>query len=344
MKARKILVLGLALVMVLALLAGCGGAAKPADTASAPADTVKPADAAKPADDKAAAKPAGKKKMVLICKTLSNPFFVTMSEAAKKEAVAKGVELSAMGPEQETEVEKQVQMVENAIVSKVDAILLTPAGSKELTGAIKKANDAKIPVIIIDTKIDKKSLEDSGAKTDTFMGSDNYQAGQIAADFVGKAVVKGEIAVLEGVGGQESGESRKAGFTDTIKKNYPDIKIVASQTASWDKAQGYSVTQNILQAHPNIKAIFACNDMMALGAAEVVDTAKKKAQIVILGVDATDDGKTAIKEGKMDGSIAQYPDQMGIMGVDKALEVINGGKIDENIPVPVKLLTKDDLK
>ena len=336
----KGLMYGLVIVVLLVSFVGCNGTKKAQDQSNQAVDQ----NAAKKDDSNVTdSKAEEKKRIMFIPKSFDNPFWVIMSEAAKKEAETQGAALAVQAPVTQTDTEKQVQMVENAIISKYDAILLAPSGSKELTGVIKKANDANIPILTIDTRINQESLDEAEAKIETFIGSDNVQAGSLAAEHIGEAIGKGEIAVLEGVAGQESGEDRKKGFEDTIKSKYPDIKIVASQTANWDSAQAYNVTQNILQAHPNIKAVFACNDSMAIGAAGIVDTLKKKSDIIIVGIDGSDEAKKAIKDGVMDGTICQYPDQMGIVAVDKALELLNGGKIDANIPVPVKMLTKENL-
>lgn len=290
---------------------------------------------------------AGDKKLQIafIPKTLNNPFFITMEEGAKAAADKAGVELIVQAAEREIDVEKQMQIMENMITKKVDAIMISPSGSKEIVPAIKKANDAGIPVLILDTKVDKAAADAEGAKTATFIGSDNYNGGQIAADYmIEKLGGKGEIAVIEGIAGHETSDARVGGFKDRIKEKAPDIKIAASQTAQWERDKGFDVFQNMLTANPNIKGVFAASDLMALGAVEAIAQAKKTGEIIVLGFDASNDAKQAIKDGTMDGSIAQYADEMGRLGVESAVAFLKGTKIEEYIPTKVELITKDKLQ
>lgn len=324
---KRFFILTLISILTLSLMlfaAGCG--AKKDDQASSTGDDGE----------------NGKKRIALVVKTLNNPFFISMEEGAKKAAGKAGVELIVQAPEREIDVEKQMQIVENLITQRVDAILIAPSGSKEIVPAIKKANDAGIPVIAVDTKVDEKAMKEQGAHVEAFIGSDNEEGGRIAGEYVVKALNgKGKVAILEGIPGHETGDARLRGFREAVDKT--DIEVVASLTANWERAEGYNVMQNILQAHPDIDAVFACNDMMALGALEAIEAAGKGGEILIIGFDATDEAKTAIKEGRMTGSVAQYPSEMGRLGVEKAVELLNGGKIEKYIPTKVELITKEKL-
>ena len=282
---------------------------------------------------------AGTYKIGFVMKSLSNPFFITMEDAAKDKASELGVELISLAPEKETDVEKQMQIVENLIAQKVDALCLVPNGSKELVPAIKKANDAGIPVFILDTKVDQETLDAAGAHIETFIGSDNYLGGQIAAEELHKALNgQGQVVVIEGIGGHETSEARVGGFKDKMAE-LGGIEIVASQPANWEQEQGYTVMQNMLQANPNVVGVFGANDLMALGAVKAIEDANKLDNIKVVGFDATDDAKVAIKEGKMMGSIAQYPDIMGAVGVESALKVLGGGVVESVVPVEVGMIS-----
>lgn len=280
-------------------------------------------------------------KIVLIVKTLNNPFFVDMEKGALDEIKKyPKYELLVQGADQETDVEMQMQILESMIQKKPKVICIVPSGSKEVLSGIVKANEAGIPVIIVDTRVGEKQAKALGAKYATFIGSDNYEGGQIAGKFIAKKLDgRGNVVIIEGIAGHETGEKRKNGCIDAFKK-FPDIKIVASQTANWDRDQGLNVTQNILQANPDVDAIFACNDEMALGAVQAVNQMGKKGKILIVGFDATDDAKRAIRNGDMAGSIAQYPGEMGKEAVENAIKLINGEKIPHEIPTKVEMITK----
>ncbi len=282
--------------------------------------------------------------VALVLKTLNNPFFIEMQKGAEEAAKKLNINLIVQGADREVDVEKQMQIIENLIQRNVSAICVTPSGSKEIIPAIVKANKANIPVLIVDTRVDVKLLSESGGTVATFIGSDNIDGGLLAGKFIiEKLNGKGNIAILEGIPGHETNDARISGFYDALKNN-DGIKILTSQTANWERDQGFNVFQNILQAHPDVQALFACNDMMALGAVEAIAAAGRTGQIVVVGFDAIEDSRLAIQEDKMDGSIAQHPYEMGKLSVENALKIINGKKIPLEIPVKIELITKETEK
>lgn len=335
-KTRKVLSLLLVIGLITSFMMGCAQKGQPKPEEKTAQE--------KTPETQQPAQTAGEKKLqiALIPKTLNNPFFISMEEGAKAAADKLGVDLIVQAADREVDVEKQMQIMENMITKKVDAILISPSGSKEIVPAVKKANEAGIPVLIVDTKVDEAAAKAEGIKTATFIGSDNYNGGQLAAQFmIERLGGKGKIALIEGIAGHETSDARIGGFKDTIKEKAPDIQIVASQTAQWERDKGFDVFQNILTANPDIQGVFAANDLMALGAVEAIAQAGKTGKIVVLGFDASDDAKKAIKEGTMDGSVAQYASEMGRLGVEKAVELLGGKTIENYIPTKVELITKD---
>lgn len=288
-------------------------------------------------NDRASAGP----RIAFVMKTANNPFFIDMQKGAEGAARRLGVDLIVQAAEREVDVEKQVQIIENLIQTKVAALCVTPSGSREIIPAIDKANRAGIPVVIVDTRVDAKALSEAKGQVATFIGSDNYEGGKLAGEYIIKRLVgKGKVAVLEGIPGHETGDSRLNGFRDALKAA-PGIEIVASQTANWERDQGFNVFQNILQSHPDVQAVFACNDLMALGAIEAITAAKKAGQIIVVGFDATDEAREAIRRGTMDATVAQFPATMGELAVENAYRLIKGEQIKAEIPVPIKLITKE---
>jgi ribose transport system substrate-binding protein len=219
---------------------------------------------------------------------------------------------------------------------------VTPSGSREIVPAIEKANRASIPVVIVDTRVDPKAMSESQAKVATFIGSDNYEGGKLAGEFLAKRLNgKGKVAVLEGIPGHETGDSRLKGFREAIKAT-PGIEIVASQTANWERDQGFNVFQNILQSHPDIQAVFACSDLMALGAVEAIAAAKKTGQISVVGFDALDEARKALLNGSMDATVAQFSGRMGSMAVENAYKLLKGEQVKDEFVVPIQLITKEN--
>ena len=286
--------------------------------------------------------PGGPPRIAFVMKTANNPFFIEMQKGAEEAAKKLGVNLIVQAAEREVDVEKQMQIVENLIQTKVAALCVTPSGSREIVPAIDKANRAGIPVLIVDTRVDAKALSESQGKIATFIGSDNYEGGKLAGEFIAKRLGgRGKVAVLEGIPGHETGDSRLRGFREAIKAT-PGIEIVASQTANWERDQGFNVFQNILQSHPEVQAVFACSDLMALGAVEAVATAKKTGQIIVVGFDASDEAREAVRRGTMDATVAQSPSAMGALAVENAYRLIKGEQIKDEMVVPIKLITKEN--
>ena len=284
----------------------------------------------------------GAPRIALVLKTANNPFFIDMQKGAEEAAKKLGVNLIVQAAEREVDVEKQMQIIENLIQAKVAALCVTPSGSREIVPAIEKANRAAIPVVIVDTRVDPKAMSESEGKIATFIGSDNYEGGKLAGEFLAKRLGgKGKVAVLEGIPGHETGDSRLKGFRDAIRA-MPGIEIVASQTANWERDQGFNVFQNILQSHPDVQAVFACSDLMALGAVEAIAAAKKTGQIAVVGFDALTEAREAVMRGTMDATVAQFPAEMGALAVENAYRVIKGEQVKEEFVVPIKLITKEN--
>ncbi|MBS3945919.1 MAG: sugar ABC transporter substrate-binding protein [Melioribacter sp.] len=281
--------------------------------------------------------------IAFVMKTLNNPFFIDMKNGAEVITKKYNFNLLVQAAEREVDVEKQMQIIENLIQRKVSALCITPSGSKEVVPAIVKANEAGIPVIIVDTRVDLITLNEAGGTVLAFIGSDNYDGGRLAGKYIIEQLSgKGNVAVLEGIPGHETGDDRLKGFNEEISK-FNNMKIITSQTANWERDQGFTVFQNILQAHPEVDAVFACNDMMALGAIEAIRLSQKKKKIIVVGFDAILDSREAILNGTMSASIAQNPEEMGKLSIEYAIKAINDENIPSEIPVRIELITKEVL-
>jgi ribose transport system substrate-binding protein len=292
------------------------------------------------------AAPAGSAKptVALVLKTLNHPYFVDMRRGAQEAADRLGVTLQVQAAEREIDVEKQMQIVENMIQTGIQVLVITPSGSREIVSALVKARNAKVPIVVVDTRVDAKAAADAGVRTETFVGSDNYAGGQLAGEHLVKiSGGKARVGILEGIPGHETGDSRLRGFHDAVNAS-PGIVVVASQPANWERDQGFNVFQNMLQAHPDIDSVFACSDLMALGAIEAIAAAGRTGTIKVIGFDALDDAKKAIAAGTMDASVAQFPAEMGRAAIESAVKVIHGEPLPADIKVKLELVTKDNVK
>ena len=194
----------------------------------------------------------------------------------------------------------------------------------------EKSVEAGIPVITVDRS-------SNGGEVVSFIASDNMAGGMMAGEFiVEKLGGKGKVVELEGVSGTSAARERGEGFNKAIEGT--DIEVVAKQTADFDRLKGLEVMENILQSQPEIDAVFAHNDEMALGALEAIKASGR--EIMVVGFDATDDAVAAVEAGEMAATVAQKPALIGSMGVETAMKVLNGESIEASVPVELKLVVK----
>ena len=279
-------------------------------------------------------------RVALVLKTLNSPFFIDMQKGAVEAAQRVNLDLVVQAAEREVDVEKQMQIIENLVQTGVKALLVTPSGSREIVPAIAKANAAGIPVVVLDTRVDPAAAREANLKIASFVGSDNYEGGKLAGQHLLAATGgKATVAVLEGIPGHETGDSRLRGFREAVA-GAPGVRIVASQPANWERDLGFNVFQNMMQAHPQIDAVFACNDMMALGAVEAIAAAGKTGKIRVFGFDAVDDARKAIEAGSMVGSVAQFPAEMGRLAVETAAHLLKGEAVPQDQTVRIELVTR----
>lgn len=283
-----------------------------------------------------AAAKTGKLNMTLILKNLTNPTWVAVKQGAMEAAAKEGVNLTVLAPTQSESNEEQISEMEQSITKKQDAIILVPADSAGIVPGVEKANEANIPVIDVNTKVDTSS----GAKIATFIACDNYSASQSVAEKLSSMMnQKGTVIILEGKAGAQSSVDIVKGANDTFKK-YSGIKVVASQTADWDRSKALTVTQNLLQAHPDVSAIFAANDEMAMGAVQAVAQVGKTGKILVTGLDAEDDAKKAVDAGTLAITCDKNSHDQGYYGVQAAVKVCRGESVDSTMTVTTSLYLK----
>lgn len=271
--------------------------------------------------------------------TLNNEYFITMVNAAKQEAKKLGVELFIQAGERHGSPEEQLQIVENMITRKVDAICIVPSSSMGLMPALKKARSAGIPIINLDTRFDPEVVKKAGLQTIPFIGTNNYDGAKLAGEYALQVLgSKGRVAVLTGIAGQQNAADRRNGFCDAVKGK---LEVVAEQTANWEVEQGYNVCQNILQAHRDLDLIFASNDNMALGALRAITEARRNVKVI--GYDAIPEALNSIIAGGLIATIAQFPAEMGIQGVQAAIKMMNGETVPDITWTATRLITKDNV-
>ena len=270
-------------------------------------------------------------KIGLAVSTLNNPFFVDLKDGAEAMAEEMGVEILTV--DAQNDAAAQLSSVEDLLIKQIDVLIVNPVDGNAVVSAITAANDAGVPVITVDRAAE-------GGDVVSHIASDNVEGGKMAGEFIAKQLNKeGNVVELQGIPGTSAARDRGKGFNIVMDK-YPNLKVIARQPAGFDRAEGMTVMENILQGNPDINAVFAHNDNMALGAMEAISAAGRSDEIMIVGFDAIDDAVEAVKEGKMAATVAQRPTLMGEMAVETAVKVANGNKVEEYIPVPLELITE----
>lgn len=257
--------------------------------------------------------------------TLNNPFFVTLTEGARKAATENNVELVVV--DAGDDAAKQTSDIEDLVSRNVGVLIVNPVDSDAVAPAVKSAMSQGIKVIAVDRGV-------NGVDVDCQIASDNVAGARMATEYLMELVGEGaKIAELQGVPGASATIDRGAGFHQVADQS---LQVAASQTANFNRAEGMTVMENILQSDGTIKGVFAHNDEMALGAVEAVAASGK--DIKIVGFDATDDAQKAVKDGKMAATVAQKPDKMGETAIGTAVKIMAGETVEKSIPVEVELI------
>lgn len=286
---------------------------------------------------------AGEKKQIAyIVKAMTDQFWIDMRDGAEKAAKELDVDLTFQAPEKETDVERQIQMVENAIVSGVDAIILSASDSKALNPVIAEANKKNIPVILVNDTIDQDALREDGGFVETYVGIDQYQAASLAGSYAAEKLDGGKILLLEGPAGVDALDQRLAGFRDKVSGK-PGFEIVASQTANCDRNMGFNVMQNVLTSNPDVSIVWAVNAEMGQGAVQAIEQASRVGKISVFDFDASDDDLQTIRDGMLVGSVAQYPGLQARAAIEAAIKAINGEKLPAHTVTKAELITKDNV-
>lgn len=267
-------------------------------------------------------------KIGLSVSTLNNPFFVSLKDGVVEEARKHGMETIVVDAQNDSA--KQSNDVDDLMQKGVNVLLINPTDSASISTVVQSANSLGIPVITLDRSADQGDVK-------ALVASDNVKGGKMAAEFIEKIVGKGaKVVELEGVAGASATRERGKGFHEVADQN---LKVIAKQTADFDRTKGLNVMENLLQAHPDVQAVFAHNDEMALGAIEAIKSSGK--DIPVVGFDGNDDAMKSIKEGKLTATVAQQPEWIGQLAVQAVYDVLQGRTVEKTIPAPLKLVTNE---
>jgi ribose transport system substrate-binding protein len=343
-----------ALMLVAAMILGACTAVAPTTT-TAPAEPAAQTEATAAAAEEAPAAaagdmvpaPAGKNGQPvvgLVMKSLANEFFKTMEEGAVKYANERGdFELIPVGMNSETDIDTQINAVDNFVTQGVDLICLAPADSVGLVAPAKRALDAGIMVVNFDVKLDNQALADAGLQDFLFVGPDNeegaYLAGKALADKLGTG---GKVVIIEGNPGADNAKMRQAGFARAAEEG--GLEVLESTTAHWETEEANTLMTNLITKYPDMQGVMAANDSMALGVVKAIDAAGLSGKIDVVGFDNIPAIQDLIKQGKVLATIDQFGPDMAKNCIETGFRKMNGEDLNGWIKTPVKLVTAADLK
>lgn len=262
---------------------------------------------------------------LMIIKTLSSPFWINLKNGIEEEANRLGVSVTVLAGNSEDDIQGQLRLFEENIAKNYVGIGFAPISPVNLISAVSQAYANDIYLVNIDEKVNMEQLKANKANVEGFVNTDNFRVGASAAKFIIEQIKSGDVIIIEGKAGTTSGEDRRTGAT-SIFTNTEGINLVASQPADWDRTKALDVTSSLLQRYPNIKAIYCCNDTMALGAQQAVENIRKQDSIIVVGTDGTPEAFQSIKEGRLKATMEQNSKLIGAQGLKLLVEAVQANK------------------
>lgn len=290
------------------------------------------------------ARAADKPVVGLVMKSLANEFFKSMEEGARKYASEDGTfTLVPVGMNSETDIDTQINAVENFITQKVDIICVAPADSVGLVAPVKKAMKAGVTVVNFDVKLDDKALAKAGLADLLFVGPDNQEGAFLAGEALARKLGKGaKVFIIEGNPGADNAKMRKAGFEKAAKKY--GLNVLVSRTAHWETEEANTLMTNLLTAHPDVQGVMAANDSMVIGVVKALDAAKLSGKVEVVGFDNIPAVQKLVKEGKVLATIDQFGPEMAANCIKTGFRVRGGEKLKGWNKTPVKLITAENVQ
>jgi ABC-type sugar transport system substrate-binding protein len=284
----------------------------------------------------------GGEKLGALIISLTNPYWVGMKDAYEAAAEKYGVEISVMSAPSEGDKQSQLETLQAMALQGFDAIVLSPIEPFNLLNGIIECNENDIPVINLGPGVDVDELEKMGGHLDGRLTIDfEDQGAQCATDIVDR-IKKGKVAIIQGISGAAQSEGRTRGARSVFDVT-EGIEVVSVQPADWDTTKAYNAASDLITAHPDLKAIFCANDVMALAASQALIDANAKEGVLIYGVDGTEEAKTAIKEGRLDGTITYPSSVYAKAAVVMLLKLAQGMEMEGTVYSPLDLITPENV-
>lgn len=289
----------------------------------------------------------------VVLKDNTSSYFQDMEKGARKAAKEGNADILVLAPEKRqseplgtsnaSEPDKQSLIIEDLIGMNVNALCVAPEHTESCISSLGKATKQKIPVILMDSDINRDKAAKSKAAILSLVMGDNYQGGELAGKYIAEKISgNGTVAVMEGTPHSFSGVDRRNGFLEAMKK-YPGVQVVYSKPGYYKRSRGFEIGLELIKHYPQLKGIFAFDDMMAIGVSDSLIISGDSSNWVIVGFDATAEGKRAILEGRINASVFNNPSQIGYLAVKYALMALRGEKVPQQYLIKTELVTKESL-
>ncbi|WP_234354577.1 substrate-binding domain-containing protein [Streptomyces sp. NRRL WC-3618] len=275
-------------------------------------------------------------RIAIVTRDFTNPYWAALRDGAIAEGKKQGVKVEVQAGASETDSTGENAKLSTLAGQKYNCFGVVPVNATNVITPLVPVAQKKIPILNLDTQIDADASKQAGVSYASFIGSDNLSAGQLAGQGLLKRMGgKGEVAILQGIAGEQNGINRQKGFSQEVAGK---LNIVATQPADYDQAKALTVTEGILKAHPKITGIFAANDTMGLGAAQAVRNAGLTGKVSIISVDGITAALDAVKAGQLTGTISQYPYAEGQLAVQACINLVAHKTVPARIVAPIALI------
>lgn len=282
----------------------------------------------------------GPPRVALVMKSLANEFFVTMADGARRHQAAHAAEYTLIvnGIRNESDVSQQVALIEQMLAQRVQALVVAPADSRALVPVLRRAAAQGVVVVNIDNKLDAATLAEADLRV-PFVGPDNRAGARKVAEVLAGHLTRGDkVAILEGIPTAFNAQQRRLGFEDAMAA--AGMVVVSVQSGQWEQDRANTVAAAWLREHPDLEAILASNDSMALGAASAVRQAGRTAEVQVVGFDNIAAVRQMLADGRVLATADQHGDQLAVYGIEYALGLLRGDTAPQDRETPVDVITR----
>jgi ABC-type sugar transport system substrate-binding protein len=278
-----------------------------------------------------------KARVAIVVRDFNNPYWRALRDGAVAEGQKLNIPVSVQAGSSETDSIGENDKISAMANENFTCFGVVPVDASNIITPLIPVSRAQIPIINLDSGLDPKAVKDAGLTITSFIGSDNHNAGQIAANYMLRLLGgKGNVAILEGIPGEQNGINRETAFRETVDGK---LTIVQSESADYERSRALTEAEDMLKVHSDLNGIFAANDEMGLGAAQAIANAGKTGQIRVVSIDGVLEALKSVQSGKLGGTVSQYPYAEGEMAVQACNQLAQGHAIPAHITAPIKLIT-----